>query len=39
MLEVAEPEAAAGDEDGEFDPDQDPLLGRAIDVVVQTQTA
>jgi S-DNA-T family DNA segregation ATPase FtsK/SpoIIIE len=39
MLEVAEPEAAAGDEDEEFDPDQDPLLERAIEIVVQTQTA
>jgi S-DNA-T family DNA segregation ATPase FtsK/SpoIIIE len=27
------------DEDGEFDPDEDPLLDRAIEVVVQTQTA
>jgi S-DNA-T family DNA segregation ATPase FtsK/SpoIIIE len=26
-------------EDGEFDPDEDPLLEQAIDVVVQTQTA
>src|SRR5205823_10469166 len=25
--------------DGEFDPDEDPLLERAIDIVVQTQTA
>jgi S-DNA-T family DNA segregation ATPase FtsK/SpoIIIE len=35
------PEAPLG-EDGEnldFDPDEDPLLERAIDVVVQTQTA
>ena len=39
MLEVAEPEAAAGAEDEDFDPDQDPLLERAIDIVVQTQTA
>ena len=39
MLEVAEPEAAAGGEDEDFDPDQDPLLERAIDIVVQTQTA
>ena len=30
-----------GDEDGdeEFDPDEDPLLGRAIEIVVQTETA
>jgi DNA segregation ATPase FtsK/SpoIIIE, S-DNA-T family len=35
------PEAAhAGDEgDEEFDPDEDPLLDKAIEVVVQTQTA
>jgi S-DNA-T family DNA segregation ATPase FtsK/SpoIIIE len=26
-------------EDGEFDPDEDPLLDRAIEIVVQTQTA
>ena len=39
MLEVPEPEAAAGDADEDFDPDQDPLLERAIDIVVQTQTA
>jgi S-DNA-T family DNA segregation ATPase FtsK/SpoIIIE len=30
-------EADAGDED--FDPDEDPLLDRAIEIVVQTQTA
>jgi DNA segregation ATPase FtsK/SpoIIIE, S-DNA-T family len=28
-----------GDEHGDFDPDDDPLLDRAIEVVVQTQTA
>jgi len=36
------PEAALegeGDEELEFDPDEDPLLDRAIEVVVQTQTA
>jgi S-DNA-T family DNA segregation ATPase FtsK/SpoIIIE len=34
------PEAAeAEDYDGEFDPDEDPLLDRAIETVVQTQTA
>jgi DNA segregation ATPase FtsK/SpoIIIE, S-DNA-T family len=27
------------DEDGEFDPDEDPLLEKAIEIVVQTQTA
>jgi S-DNA-T family DNA segregation ATPase FtsK/SpoIIIE len=38
MLEAAEPEAPGAD-DEDFDPDQDPLLERAIEVVVQTQTA
>jgi S-DNA-T family DNA segregation ATPase FtsK/SpoIIIE len=42
LLEAPEPEdgtdAADGD-DGDFDPDEDPLLDRAIEVVVQTQTA
>ena len=36
------PEGAFDDDDtesGEFDPDEDPLLGKAIDIVVQTQTA
>jgi len=28
-----------GDEHGEFDPDDDPLLERAIEIVLQTQTA
>jgi S-DNA-T family DNA segregation ATPase FtsK/SpoIIIE len=40
LLEL--PEAFAdedNDGDGEFDPDEDPLLDRAIDIVVQTQTA
>jgi S-DNA-T family DNA segregation ATPase FtsK/SpoIIIE len=40
LLEV--PEAAFeddGGEDGDFDPDEDPLLDRAIEIVVQTQTA
>jgi len=40
LLEAPEPppgEADAGD--GEFDPDEDPLLDRAIEVVVQAQTA
>nr|MDP9491584.1 FtsK/SpoIIIE domain-containing protein [Actinomycetota bacterium] len=31
-------DAEAGD-DGDFDPDQDPLLDRAIEIVIQTQTA
>jgi DNA segregation ATPase FtsK/SpoIIIE, S-DNA-T family len=40
LLEAPEPalEDADGD-DGEFDPDEDPLLERAIEVVIQTQTA
>ena len=29
----------ADDDDGEFDPDEDPLLDKAIEIVVQTQTA
>jgi DNA segregation ATPase FtsK/SpoIIIE, S-DNA-T family len=36
------PEPVPGDEDmddGDFDPDEDPLLEKAIEVVVQTQTA
>jgi S-DNA-T family DNA segregation ATPase FtsK/SpoIIIE len=40
LLEL--PEVFAEDvdaEDGEFDPDEDPLLEKAIEVVVQTQTA
>jgi S-DNA-T family DNA segregation ATPase FtsK/SpoIIIE len=40
LLEL--PEVFAEDvdgDDGEFDPDEDPLLEKAIDVVVQTQTA
>jgi DNA segregation ATPase FtsK/SpoIIIE, S-DNA-T family len=28
-----------GEHDGEFDPDEDPLLDKAIEIVVQTQTA
>ena len=32
-------EDEGGHEDGEFDPDEDPLLDKAIEVVVQTQTA
>jgi S-DNA-T family DNA segregation ATPase FtsK/SpoIIIE len=39
LLEVAEPQAEAGEGNEDFDPDQDPLLERAIDIVVQTQTA
>ncbi len=40
LLEV--PEGAISDDDGgddDFDPDEDPLLDRAIEIVVQTQTA
>src|SRR6266516_3947894 len=32
-------EDARADGDGEFDPDEDPLLDKAIEIVVQTQTA
>src|SRR5437867_9211120 len=40
LLEAPEPEAGDADgEDGDFDPDEDPLLEKAIEVVVQTQTA
>jgi S-DNA-T family DNA segregation ATPase FtsK/SpoIIIE len=40
LLEAPEPEAADADaEDGDFDPDEDPLLEKAIEIVVQTQTA
>jgi S-DNA-T family DNA segregation ATPase FtsK/SpoIIIE len=40
LLETPEGAVEPGDdEDPEFDPDEDPLLDRAIEVVVQTQTA
>jgi DNA segregation ATPase FtsK/SpoIIIE, S-DNA-T family len=40
LLETPEPPVTDdGAEDGEFDPDQDPLLDKAIEIVVQTQTA
>jgi S-DNA-T family DNA segregation ATPase FtsK/SpoIIIE len=40
LLEAPEaPVEDDGGEDGEFDPDEDPLLERAIEIVVQTQTA
>jgi DNA segregation ATPase FtsK/SpoIIIE, S-DNA-T family len=41
LLELPEAfaEDAESDDDGEFDPDEDPLLEKAIEVVVQTQTA
>jgi S-DNA-T family DNA segregation ATPase FtsK/SpoIIIE len=40
-LELPEVFAPEGDDDvhGEFDPDDDPLLDKAIEIVVQTQTA
>jgi S-DNA-T family DNA segregation ATPase FtsK/SpoIIIE len=38
LPEAFEEDAREGD-DGEFDPDEDPLLDKAIEVVVQTQTA
>ena len=41
LLELPEVFAGEGDDDahGEFDPDDDPLLEKAIEIVVQTQTA
>jgi S-DNA-T family DNA segregation ATPase FtsK/SpoIIIE len=39
LLEAPEPPPEEGAGDEEFDPDQDPLLDRAIEVVVQAQTA
>jgi DNA segregation ATPase FtsK/SpoIIIE, S-DNA-T family len=40
LLETPQVFEDEGDqEDGEFDPDEDPLLDKAIEVVVQTQTA
>jgi S-DNA-T family DNA segregation ATPase FtsK/SpoIIIE len=40
LLEPPEPASADADGGGEdFDPDEDPLLDKAIEVVVQTQTA
>jgi S-DNA-T family DNA segregation ATPase FtsK/SpoIIIE len=39
LLEVPESARGADDGDEDFDPDEDPLLDRAIEVVVQTQTA
>jgi DNA segregation ATPase FtsK/SpoIIIE, S-DNA-T family len=40
LLVRPEPEDAdAGEGDEEFDPDEDPLLEKAIEIVVQTQTA
>jgi S-DNA-T family DNA segregation ATPase FtsK/SpoIIIE len=39
LLEAPESPLGEDDEELDFDPDEDPLLDRAIDVVVQTQTA
>ncbi len=40
LLVAPEPEPSEDElGDGEFDPDEDPLLERAIEIVVQTQTA
>jgi S-DNA-T family DNA segregation ATPase FtsK/SpoIIIE len=39
LLEAPERPVEDDEEDGEFDPDEDPLLERAIEVVVQAQTA
>jgi S-DNA-T family DNA segregation ATPase FtsK/SpoIIIE len=39
LLEAPEAAYEGGEEDVGFDPDEDPLLDRAIEIVVQTQTA
>jgi S-DNA-T family DNA segregation ATPase FtsK/SpoIIIE len=39
LLQAPEPALEAGEQDDDFDPDSDPLLERAIEIVVQTQTA
>jgi S-DNA-T family DNA segregation ATPase FtsK/SpoIIIE len=40
LLEPPEPESGVEvEEAGDFDPDEDPLLDKAIEIVVQTQTA
>ncbi len=39
LPEVFATEADGDEADGEFDPDEDPLLDKAIEIVVQTQTA
>jgi S-DNA-T family DNA segregation ATPase FtsK/SpoIIIE len=39
LLEAPEATYEEAEDDGEFDPDEDPLLDRAIEIVVQTQTA
>ena len=39
LLEMPESAPSSDTDDSEFDPDEDPLLDRAIEIVVQTQTA
>jgi S-DNA-T family DNA segregation ATPase FtsK/SpoIIIE len=39
LLEARETAFEEGEEDLDFDPDEDPLLDKAIEIVVQTQTA
>jgi S-DNA-T family DNA segregation ATPase FtsK/SpoIIIE len=39
LLEAPEAAAETDEVEGDFDPDEDPLLDKAIEVVVQTQTA
>ncbi len=39
LLEAPDRPSADGDEELDFDPDEDPLLDKAIEIVVQTQTA
>ena len=39
LLEAREVAYEESEDDGEFDPDEDPLLDKAIEIVVQTQTA
>jgi S-DNA-T family DNA segregation ATPase FtsK/SpoIIIE len=39
LLAAPEPVSDGAGEDEDFDPDEDPLLDRAIEIVVQTQTA
>jgi S-DNA-T family DNA segregation ATPase FtsK/SpoIIIE len=39
LLEAPEAAFEEPEEDGDFDPDEDPLLDKAIEIVVQTQTA
>jgi S-DNA-T family DNA segregation ATPase FtsK/SpoIIIE len=39
LLEAREAAFEEGEDDSDFDPDEDPLLDKAIEIVVQTQTA